>query len=105
MFKQPDLVPLDHPVAEAVAVAKRDLGVGDTMGMIGERDYRGFATSWQDARNRRLIPLGLAEKAKVVKPLKAGEMLTYDNCVPDDSLVVTQIRKRLDQSDARFVRA
>jgi hypothetical protein len=35
--------------------------------------------------------------------VKAGDMLTYDNCVPDDSLVVTQIRKRLDQSDARFV--
>lgn len=103
MFRQPDLVPLDRPVAEAVAVAKRDLGAGDTMGMIGERDYRGFATSWADARHRRLIPLGLAEKAKVVKPVKAGEMLTYDNCVPDDSLVVTQIRKRLDQADARFV--
>jgi predicted homoserine dehydrogenase-like protein len=105
MFRQPDLVPLDRPVAEAVAVAKRNLSAGDTMGMIGEQDYRGFATSWADARNRRLIPLGLAEKAKVVKPLKAGEMLTYDNCVPDDSLVVTQIRKRLDQSDARFVTA
>ena len=105
MFRQPDLVPLDHPVAEAVAVAKRDLGVGETMKAIGETDYRGFATSWEDARNRRLIPIGLAEKAKVVKPLKAGELLTYDNCVPDDSLVVTQIRKRLDQSDARFVKA
>lgn len=105
MFKQPDLVPLDRPVAEAVAVAKRDLAVGETMGMIGQRDYRGYATGWEDARNRRLIPLGLAEKAKVVKPLKAGELLTYDNCVPDDGLVVTQIRKRLDQSDARYVTA
>ena len=34
--------------------------------------------------------------------LKAGDYLTYDNCVPDDSLIVTQIRKRLDQADARF---
>lgn len=105
MFKQPDLVPLDHPVAEAVAVAKRDLAPGETMKAIGETDYRGFATTWEDARNRRLIPIGLAEKAKVVKPLKAGEMLTYDNCVPDDSLVITQVRKRLDQADARFVKA
>jgi predicted homoserine dehydrogenase-like protein len=103
MYKRPDMEPLDHPVADAVAVAKRDLKAGDSLGKIGERDYRGFAVTWEDGRKRGLVPLGLAERAKVVKPVKAGEMLTYDNCVPDDSFTVTQIRKRLDQSDARFV--
>ena len=105
LHKRPDMVPLERPVAEAVAVAKRDLNLGETMGMIGEADYRGFATTWEDARNRRLIPIGLAEKAKVQKPLKAGELLTYENCVPDTSLVVTQLRQRLDQSDAKFVKS
>ena len=38
-----------------------------------------------------------------VKPVKAGDFLTYENCVPDDSMVITQIRRRLDQSDGRFV--
>jgi predicted homoserine dehydrogenase-like protein len=61
--------------------------------------------TWEDGRRRGLIPLGLAEKAKVVKPVKAGELLTYENCIPDDSLVVTQLRRRLDQSDARFLPA
>jgi hypothetical protein len=37
--------------------------------------------------------------------VKAGEALTYENCAPDDSLVVTQIRRRLDQSDGRFANA
>ncbi|TIX99613.1 MAG: homoserine dehydrogenase, partial [Mesorhizobium sp.] len=41
--------------------------------------------------------------AKVVKPVKTGDFLTYENCVPDDSMVITQIRRRLDQSDGRFV--
>ena len=49
------------------------------------------------------MPLGLAERATVLKPIRAGEKLTYDNCRPDDSLIVTQIRQRLDQSDAVFV--
>ncbi len=101
--KRADMVPLDHPVAECVTLAKRDLGVGQTLEAIGLHDYRGFAMTWEDARNEGAIPLGLAEKAKVVKPIKAGEKLTYDNCVPDDSMVVTQIRKRLDQADSRFV--
>jgi predicted homoserine dehydrogenase-like protein len=48
------------------------------------------------------VPLGLAQGAKVLKPIKAGERLTYDNCVPDDTLLVTQIRRRLDQADTRF---
>jgi predicted homoserine dehydrogenase-like protein len=103
VYKRADMEPLDHPVAEAVAVAKSDLGLGQSLGMIGENDYRGFAMTWEDARTRGALPLGLAERAKVVKPVKTGEFLTYENCVPDDSMVITQIRRRLDQSDGRFV--
>jgi predicted homoserine dehydrogenase-like protein len=103
VYKRADMEPLDRPVAEAVAVAKRDLGLGQTMGMIGESDYRGFAMTWEDARSRGALPLGLAERARVVKPLRAGEFLTYDNCVPDDTMVITQIRRRLDQADSQFL--
>jgi len=103
LFRQADLEPLDHPVAEAVAVAKSDLGTGQSLGMIGETDYRGYAMTWEDARRKGAIPLGLAEKAKVIRPVKTGEFLTYENCVPDDSMVITQIRKRLDQADGQFV--
>lgn len=102
VYKRADMEPLDRPVAEAVAVAKSDLGVGQSLGMIGENEYRGFAMTWEDARARGALPLGLAERAKVVKPLKIGDFLTYENCVPDDSMVITQIRRRLDQSDGRF---
>ena len=103
VYKRADMEPLDHPVAEAVAVAKSELGPGQSLGMIGENDYRGFAMTWEDARARGALPLGLAERAKVVKPVKTGDFLTYENCVPDDSMVITQIRRRLDQSDGRFV--
>jgi len=71
--------------------------------MIGESDYRGFAMTWEDARRQGALPIGIVERAKVVKPIKAGAALTYENCVPDDSMVVTQIRRRLDQADAQFL--
>lgn len=103
LYNRADMEPLDQPVADAVAVAKRDLSAGQSLGMIGESDYRGFAMTWRDARDKGALPIGLAERANVVKPVKAGEFLTYDNCVPDDSMVVTQIRRRLDQSDGQFV--
>jgi predicted homoserine dehydrogenase-like protein len=99
---QADMVPLERPVAECVTVAKRDLRVGDILGRIGEIDYRAWAMTHAEARNANAVPLGLAQGAKVVKAIKAGERLTYDNCVPDESLLVTQIRRRLDQADTRF---
>ncbi len=105
LHKRADMVPLDHPVAEAVALAKRDLQPGETLGKIGETEYRAWAMTWAEARLANALPVGLAEKAKVVKPVKAGAPLTYENCVPDDRLTITQIRRRLDQSDARFLAA
>ena len=102
LHKRADMVPLDHPVADCVTIAKRDLKVGETLGKIGETEYRAWAMTAVEARRTNTLPLGVAERAKVVKPIKAGDYLTYDNCVPDDSLIVTQIRKRLDQTDARF---
>ncbi|WP_287368728.1 homoserine dehydrogenase, partial [Mesorhizobium sp.] len=56
VYKRADMEPLDHPVAEAVAVAKSDLGLGQSLGMIGESDYRGFAMTWKDARARGALP-------------------------------------------------
>ena len=103
LHRRADMVPLDRPVAESVAVAKRDLSPGQTLEAIGMHDYRGFAMAWADARSEGAMPLGLAEKARVTQPIRKGEKITYANCAPDGSLVVTQIRRRLDQADARFV--
>ena len=97
--RRPDMEPVDYPVAECTAVAKRDLQPGQTLGKIGEYDYRGFAMTWEDARAARRVPLGLTEQAKVLKPIKAGEALTYDNCQPDETMVITQIRRQIDAAD------
>lgn len=102
---RPDMEVLDHPVAECAAVAKRDLTPGQKLGKIGEYDYRGFAMEWREARNGFALPLGLAERATVLKPILKGERLTYDNCAPDEELVVTQIRRRMDQADSVYLTA
>ncbi|HSM21718.1 MAG TPA: homoserine dehydrogenase [Rubrivivax sp.] len=102
LHKHADMVPLEQPVAECVTLAKRDLAVGEVLGRIGETDYRAWAMTHAEARNANAIPLGLAQGARVVKPVKKGEHITYDNCAPDESLIVTQIRRRLDQTDTRF---
>ncbi|MEX6507341.1 NAD(P)H-dependent oxidoreductase [Jiella sp. M17.18] len=102
MYRRPDMVPVDRPVAECGAVAKRALSPGEILGRIGQADYRGYAMTWEDARGKRALPLGLAEKSRVTRPIAAGELLTHENCTPDASLLVTRMRAELDAADSRF---
>jgi predicted homoserine dehydrogenase-like protein len=105
LYGSADLQPLDHPVAETAAVAKRDLAPGTMLGRIGEYDYRGWSMRWADARKDRLLPLGLAERARVTKPIRKGELLSHDNCAVDDSLTIVKLRRQLDFADQRFLSA
>jgi predicted homoserine dehydrogenase-like protein len=102
LYRRADIQPLDHPVAEAIAVAKRDLAPRSVLGRIGEHDYRGWSMTWPDARRARALPLGLAENARVLLPVSAGEALTYDNCALDQTKTIVQLRQALDRADARF---
>jgi predicted homoserine dehydrogenase-like protein len=105
LYGTADLQPLDHPVAETTAMAKRDLTPGMILGRIGEYDYRGWSMRWADARKDRLLPLGLAERARVIKPIKKGELLSHDNCAVDQSLTIVKLRLQLDLRDQRFLSA
>jgi len=94
-----DMQPLEQPVAEVGARAKRDLEPGTALDKIGEYCYRGWAITMEDARRTNALPLGLAEKAVVTRPIRAGEYLTYDNCRPDESLKVVQFRRLQDAGE------
>jgi predicted homoserine dehydrogenase-like protein len=104
LHRRADIEPLDHPVAEAIAVAKRDVAPGGVLGKIGGEDYRGWAMTWGEARQQNALPIGLAERARVIRAIKAGEVLSYDNCRPDEGLALTRIRRQLDEEDSRFAR-
>ncbi|SEC06421.1 Predicted homoserine dehydrogenase, contains C-terminal SAF domain [Rhizobiales bacterium GAS188] len=102
LYRRADIQPLDHPVAEAIAVAKRDLSPGSVMGRIGECDYRGWSMIWANARRARALPIGLAENARVTQPVSRGEALTYDNCAVDETKTIVKLRRALDRADIRF---
>lgn len=103
LLQKADMEPLDRPVADAVAIAKSDLVPDQKLGKIGEADYRGSAMTWEDARDAKALPIGLAEGARVLQSIKPGEALTYENCRPDSSMLVTSMRKRLDELDAAIL--
>ena len=88
-----DMVPLDTPVAEVCAVAKRDLKAGDKLDAIGETMYRSWTMTVPDARAAAAIPCGLLEGGRVTAPVRKGELLTAANAEPDRTTKLYELRQ------------
>ena len=69
---------------------------GERLGRIGESDYRGWAMDWSEACTHAALPLGLAERAVIAQPVRKGELLTTANCIPDETLMIVQLRRQQD---------
>jgi predicted homoserine dehydrogenase-like protein len=93
--------PLDRPVSEVCAVAKKDLKVGDKLDAIGEYTYRAWIMTVGDAKTAHAVPCGLLDGGKVVKAIKKGELLTSDNVAIDANAKISQLRKRQDEMLAK----
>jgi len=96
LHKKADMVPLAKPSAEVCAVAKRDLKVGDRLDQIGEYCYRAWILEYQDAQKKQAIPCGVLAGATVTRPIKKGELLTYDVVATDDNSRIVQLRRLQD---------
>ncbi len=97
LYGKPDMVPLERPVAEVCAVAKRDLKPGETFDAIGETCYRSWTMTAADARAVGAVPVGLLEGGKVLEPVRKGELLTARNAAPDASTRLFALRREQDR--------
>jgi predicted homoserine dehydrogenase-like protein len=97
LYGKADMVPLDKPVAEVCAVAKRDLKPGDALDAIGEYTYRSWIMTVGDARKNDAIPCGLLEGGTVTRPIAKGELITYRNAAPDAQSGLVILRKKQDE--------
>lgn len=97
LYGKADMVPLDEPVAEVCALAKRDLKPGETLDAIGEYSYRSWIMTVEEARAKRAIPCGLLEGGKVKAPIAKGGLLTYDNAAPPAGSRLAEIRALQDE--------
>ena len=77
-------------------MAKKDLVPGERIDAIGEYTYRAWIMTVGDAVKSRAVPCGLLEGGKVTKPIKKGELLTYDNCAVDATSGIVKLRQRQD---------
>jgi predicted homoserine dehydrogenase-like protein len=94
--------PLARPVAECIALAKKDLKAGQTLDAIGEYTYRASIDLASTARAERLLPLGLAKGCVLKRDVPRDRAIAYDDLesVPETLLVKT--RREQDRFNAEF---
>ncbi len=83
-------------MAEVCTMAKKDLNPGDKIDGIGGYAVRGYADIAKDARRDNLVPIGLIEGALVQKPIKVGDLISYDQVELNESSLIVQLRRKQD---------
>ena len=101
LYRQKTLVPLDRPVADVMTVAKRALRAGETLDDFGGYTSYGVMDRAEIAGELNALPVGLAPGARVVRPVAAGTIVTWDDVQLDESSVVVQLRRQQDTLEPR----
>jgi predicted homoserine dehydrogenase-like protein len=86
-----------QPTFSAAAVAKRDLNAGEFIVRgIGSYQVRGIAVAI--ANNPNHVPIGLLSDALLIRPVKEGQTLTFDDVRLPDSLAVRAWKEIIEQA-------
>jgi predicted homoserine dehydrogenase-like protein len=77
LFGDATVAPLDGPVVDVVAAAKRDLRAGEVLDGIGFYMTYGLAENADVAAAENLLPMGVAEGARLVRDVPQDQVLSY----------------------------
>ncbi len=89
-------VTAENMSSEVVCKTKRDLKPGDLLEDMGGHDWHGHIMTHADLKKTGAVPMGIAAKAKVVKPVKKGEIISYDQVELNSESFVYKIRSLQD---------
>lgn len=84
--------------ADVVAVAKRDLAVGEMLDGEGGFTVAGQLRPTAISVPMRALPLGLAGDLRLVRPVKVDQILTYDDVAVMQDLEATRLRAGLEDA-------
>jgi predicted homoserine dehydrogenase-like protein len=91
------LEPLDEPVADVMSVAKKDLEAGDILERFGGYTSYGVMDLAPTARDLNALPMGLSPGARIINPVRKGEIITWDDVELEDNSVVVKLRREQDK--------
>ena len=85
---------LERPVADVIAIAKKDLQPGERLDGIGGKTVRGLADRVENTKG--LLPLGLAENVVIKEYVPRGTALSYEMLRAEGSDFIWRLRKLQD---------
>ncbi|MBN1479140.1 NAD(P)-dependent oxidoreductase [candidate division KSB1 bacterium] len=94
---QANMEPLDRLVSEVFAVAKQDLKPGDQLDGIGGSTFYSLIDTYECAKNERLLPIGLAKHARLIRAVRKDTPITYDDVTLYEPSTVLDLRRLQDQ--------
>lgn len=92
------IAPMGKPVVDVVAAAKIDLKPGDTLDMLGGYTCYGMCENADTTIAENLLPIGIAEGARLKRAVAKDAFITYDDVDLPDNLCV----KLRAEQDALF---
>jgi len=95
--EEPSIAPLGVPVAETIAIAKRDLRAGEKIDDIGGYTVYGTIERAEIVKVENLLPLGLAKGAKLLRAVEAGHCISYGQLRLDENSFMGVLRKLQDR--------
>lgn len=99
LYRQTTLVPLDEPVADVMTIAKKDLQEGDVLDDFGGYTTYGVMDRAEQVRQLNALPIGLTPGAKIIRPVAAGEVVTWDDVALDEQATVVKLRRQQNKEE------
>jgi len=90
------LAPLDGPVVEVIAAAKRDLRSGEVIDGIGGYHTYGQCENADVVRQERLLPMGVADGCRLRRDVAVDAVLTVDDVEIPPGRLVDALRAEQD---------
>jgi predicted homoserine dehydrogenase-like protein len=97
LFNDCVIAPIDEPVVDVVAVAKTDLEEGSVLDGLGEYMTYGMCENSSNVADKRLLPMGIAEGARLKHAVQKDQLLTYDDVELDTEKLSVQLRLEQDR--------
>lgn len=83
--------------SEVVAIAKRDIKAEELLKGIGSADFFGRIYTYKEAGRINALPIGIAERCRVLKDVKKGAVLTKELVQPYEESMIFKLRKEQDR--------
>ncbi|MBT8360386.1 MAG: flagellar biosynthesis protein FlgA [Deltaproteobacteria bacterium] len=83
-------------LADVSSIAKKDLNPGDILDGEGGYTVFGKLKRAHDSVSENALPLGLTGRARMIKPVKKGDLLTYDHVELNTKSLAYSLRNELE---------